>query len=128
MSTRCIKLSKEADAVLPELAAQHGLNMSEFLSKLVMESFGQKDENDAALRDDIQKIAVSCRENGKNASAMVEMLNTYFKMFATSDANQTAFYPAEEQPHPWTKKAFAVVESKIENAMYSRHLYHKGHE
>lgn len=125
MPSRCINLSKEADAVLPELAAQHGLNMSEFLSKLVMDSYRQKDENDVALREDIHKIAVSCRENGKNVSALVEMLNTYFKMFATGEGNETEFFQSDHDPHPWTQKAFEVVENRLRMAMYSRYHYKK---
>jgi hypothetical protein len=125
MSTRCIKLSKEADTVLPELAAQHGLNMSEYLSKLIMDSYRQKDDNDAALREDIHKIAVSCRENGKSASAIVEMLNTYFKMFATGEVNEKEFFQSDQEPHAWTRKAFDVVENRMRMAMYAKHTHSK---
>jgi hypothetical protein len=123
MSTRCVKLSKEADAMLPELAARHGLNMSEYLSKLVMDSYRQKDENDAALREDIHKIAMSCHESGKNVSAIVEMLNTYFLMFATGEGNEKVFFQSDQEPHAWMRKAFDVVENRMRMAMYSRHTH-----
>jgi hypothetical protein len=80
MATRCINFSKEADEVLPKLAAQHGLNMSEYLSKLVMEADAQCTENLATMREEMERLRRAEAANGKNISALVEMLNTYFKM------------------------------------------------
>jgi DNA-binding protein H-NS len=120
MATRCINFSKEADEVLPKLAAQHGLNMSEYLSKLVMEADAQCTENLATMREEMERLRRAEAANGKNISALVEMLNTYFKMFATGEGNESEFFSVDDQPHPWTRKAFEVVEAKLRVAIFNR--------
>ena len=118
MPSRCISLSKEADEALPELAAASGLNMSEYLSMLVLEARDGKRENSAAIREDIRRLLLAENQNTKVTDVMLDMFNSFLIMFATGD-NEKVFYPADKQMHVWTKKAFEAVEARIEMARYN---------
>lgn len=119
MSKRCISLSDEADKALPLLAAQKGLRMSDYLNQLIMEAATHKDENVAAMKEELERLRRAENANGRNLSALLEMMNTYFMMFATG-SNKDVFYPIGENMHPWVQKAYDAVEAQLRMAKYNK--------
>lgn len=96
------------------------MSASAFIERLLLDTAAKKAENIAAVREEMERLRFAENANGKNITALLEMLNTYFKMFASGGANESAFFPIDEQPHQWTRKSLEVAESKIRMAKYAK--------
>lgn len=119
MPRKHLYLTDEAIEKLPQLAKESGVSAGAFVSRLIMDAAAHKNEDVAAMREEVERLRRAENANGKNLSALVEMMNTYFCMFATG-ANQDVFYPVGENMHPWVKKSYEAVEAQLRMAKYSK--------
>jgi hypothetical protein len=115
-----VYISEKAIQAWVQLANQADMSASAFIERLLLDTAAKKNENIAAMREEMERFRFAENANGKNITAMLEMLNTYFKTFANGEPYESAFFPIDDQPHPWTRKSLEVAESKIRMAKYAK--------
>lgn len=115
-----IYLDEETMKLLNNLSKEDGLKTSQYLSKLINSTVLKNEKERGEIKETLDSILKSQRENDKMITALLESLNTYYKLFASDDTTASQFFPIDESPHPWTRKAFEVAESKIRSARYSK--------
>lgn len=115
-----IYLNNKTYNVLNQLAAENEMKVSPYISKLISQAYDNNQKTIEEIESDIKSLKFSQNETEKNLTAIIESLNTYFKMFAGDDTNSAAFYPIDETPHPWVRKALELAESKIRMARYKK--------
>lgn len=120
MARFSIYISDSQAELLKKLAAENGLKVSQFISKLVTDAEHEKVMSIEKVESDLESIRRAENENSKGIYALMEMMNTYFKAFAGDETNSSTFYPIDETPHPWTRKSLEISESKIRMARYSK--------
>lgn len=120
MPRKHLYLSDDALEKLPQLAKDAGFSsIGAYVSRLIMEAAAHKDEDVAAMKEELESLRRAENSNGRNLSVLLEMMNTYFMMFATG-SNNDVFYPIGENMHPWVKKAYEAVEAQLRMAKYNK--------
>lgn len=121
MVRKNILLSDNAAQTLQRMMKDKNMSASRYISQLIIDDSEQKKESIDEVRDYILMLKRAESANGKNISAIMEMLNTFFKTFAGDEINSNQFYAIGEDTHPWVKKSLDEAENKIRMAKYRKH-------
>jgi hypothetical protein len=117
-----IYLDDATMATLKKIAEEKKLKPSQCVALLIKNSATHKYENAEDFLETVEALRRAENANGKNISAIVEMLNTFFKQVASDDDACATFYPSDETPHPWLRKAYEVVEARLRVAIYNKQI------
>lgn len=120
MPRKHVYLDDKTYELLNKQSAESGMKESAYIAKLINEAADSEKKSLKDVSDGIEYIKRSQSENGKNITAIMEMLNTFFKAFDVDGNNSEVFFSVEESPHPWTRKSLEIAESKIRMARYSK--------
>lgn len=120
MARKCLYLSDDETQLLERLSDERRMKPSRYIGMLLREAESNRQEKIDALAEQLAQLIRSEHANGKLADAMMDMMNTYFKMFASGDANEKAFFEVKDAPHPWTTKALEAAEARIRMARYNK--------
>jgi predicted DNA-binding protein len=113
-------LDNDIAGFLDEYAKKIGKTKGGYIRELIVADYNKTNAGEKlySTAEEIKSLKRSQIEMSKEISEMMNMLNTYFKIFAGDETNSKQFYPIESEPHPWTKKSMELVESKIRAARY----------
>ena len=114
-----VYLSEETSELLSRMAADQGVSVSQLIGRMTVEKAESKSVNLQKMQEDIRRITMAQHEQGKQLSVMMDAFNSYFRMFAVGE-NEKVFYPIDQEPHPWIRKAFEAVEARIRMAKYAQ--------